>query len=109
MLDFLARLIGLGLMIGGIGFLASSVVLGTFTLAYLPASGSVLLCIAGILTLTKLPEYRSWGWILITVGVVISFVSGGIIVTSTSLLSFLLAFSSLSVGYQLFSTGRIRF
>ena len=103
----LTRFIGLGLMLGGVGFLASSIVLGTFHLMYLPASGSLLLCIAGILALTKFQA--SWGWILITIGIVIAFASGGLIITSTSLLSFMLAFGSLSIGYQLFTSGRVRF
>ena len=103
----LTRFLGLALLIGGVAFLASSVVLGTFHLMYLPASGSLLLCIAGILALTKL--HASWGWILITIGIVIAFASGGIIVTSTSLLSFMLAFGALSMGYQLFTSGRVRF
>jgi hypothetical protein len=107
MLWILTRLIGLGLMLAGIGFLASCLILGTFHLTYLPASGSLLLSIAGILALTKLRA--SWGWILITVGIVIAFASGGIIITSTSLLSFMLAFGALSVGYQLFTSGRVRF
>ncbi len=103
----LTRFLGLALLLGGVAFLASSVVLGTFHLMYLPASGSLLLCIAGILALTKL--HASWGWILITVGIVIAFASGGIIITSTSLLSFMLAFGALSMGYQLFTSGRVRF
>jgi hypothetical protein len=107
MIFFLTRLLGLALLLGGVGFLSSSVILGTFTLAYLPASGSVLLCIAGVLVLTKL--HQAWGWIPITVGIVIAFASGGLIVTSTSLLSFMLAFGCLSTGYQLFTTGRVRF
>lgn len=49
MMFILTRLIGLGLMLGGVGFLSSSVILGTLSLGYLPASGSVLLCIDGIL------------------------------------------------------------
>lgn len=57
--------------------------------------------------LTKLQQ--SWGWILITIGIVIAFASGGLIVTSTSLLSFMLAFAALSSGYQLFTSGRVRF
>jgi hypothetical protein len=103
----LTRFLGLALLIGGVAFLASSVVLGTFHLMYLPASGSLLLCIAGILALTKF--HASWGWILITIGIVIAFASGGIIITSTSLLSFMLAFGALSMGYQLFTSGRVRF
>ena len=46
-------------MLAGIGFLASCLILGTFHLTYLPASGSLLLSIAGILALTKLRA--SWG------------------------------------------------
>jgi hypothetical protein len=107
MMWILTRFLGLALMLGGIFFLASSIFIGTFHLMYLPASGSLFLCIAGILVLTKL--HQSWGWILITVGILIAFASGGLIITSTSLLSFMLAFGALSAGYQLFTSGRVRF
>lgn len=101
------KLIGLALMLGGIGFLSSSVVLGTFTILYLPALGSVLSVIAGVLTLTYGRASRNLGWILITVGVVMAFASGGIVLQSMTLLSFLLAFGAISAGYQLFTDGKI--
>lgn len=101
------KLIGLALMLGGIAFLSSSVVLGTFTILYLPAMGSVLLVIAGVLTLTYGRANRNLGWILITVGVVMAFLSGGIVLQSMTLLSFLLAFGAISAGYQLFTAGKI--
>lgn len=101
------KIVGLALMLGGIGFLSSSVVLGTFTIMYLPAMSSVLLVIAGVLTLTYGRDNRNLGWILITVGIVMAFASGGIVLQSMTLLSFLLAFSAISAGYQLFSDGRV--
>ncbi|HEY9674446.1 MAG TPA: FHA domain-containing protein [Waterburya sp.] len=101
------KLTGLALMLGGIGFLSSSVVLGTFTILYLPALGSIVLVIAGVFTLTYGCDYRNLGWILITVGVVMAFASGGIVLHSMTLLSFLLAFGVISGGYQLFTAGRV--
>lgn len=104
---FFTKFIGLALMLGGLAFLSSSVVLGTFTIMYLPAMGSVLLVIAGVLTLTYGRANRNLGWILITVGVVMAFASGGIVLQSMTLLSFLLAFGAISAGYQLFTAGKI--
>ncbi|HEY9612606.1 FHA domain-containing protein, partial [Allocoleopsis sp.] len=101
------KLVGLALMLGGLAFLSYSVVLGTFTILYLPAMGSVLLVIAGVLTLTYGRANRNLGWILITVGVVMAFLSGGIVLQSMTLLSFLLAFGAISAGYQLFTAGKI--
>jgi hypothetical protein len=74
---------------------------------YLPAMGSILLVIAGVLTLTYGRANRNLGWILITVGVVMAFLSGGIVLQSMTLLSFLLAFGAISAGYQLFTAGKI--
>jgi hypothetical protein len=105
--DFFTNFLGLALMLGGLAFLSSSVVLGTFTIMYLPAMGSVLLVIAGVLTLTYGRANRNLGWILITVGVVMAFLSGGIVLQSMTLLSFLLAFGAISAGYQLFTAGKI--
>ena len=101
------KLVGLALMLGGIAFLSSSVILGTLSIMYLPAMGSVLLVIAGVLTLTYGRANRNLGWILITIGVVMAFLSGGIVLQSMTLLSFLLAFGAISAGYQLFTAGNI--
>lgn len=105
--DIFTKLLGLGLMLGGLAFLSSSVVLGTFTILYLPALGSVLFVIAGVLTLSYGRANRNLGWILITVGVVMAFASGGIVLQSMTLLSFLLAFGAISSGYQLFTSGKV--
>jgi hypothetical protein len=94
-------------MLGGVGFLASAITIGTFHLLYIPAAGSLALCVAGIMVLTKM--HKPWGWLLITAGILLAFFSGGIIITATSLLSFLLAFGALSCGYQMFTSGRVRF
>lgn len=101
------KIVGLALMLGGICFLSSSIVLGTFTIMYLPAMSSVLLVIAGVLTLTYGRDNHNLGWILITVGLVMAFASGGIVLQSMTLLSFLLAFGAISAGYQLFTDGRV--
>jgi len=101
------RLLGLALMLGGLGFLSSSIVLGSFTLMYIPALGSILVVTAGVLTLTYGRANRNLGWILIAVGVVAAFASGGIVLHSMTLLSFLLAFAGMSAGYQLFTAGSV--
>lgn len=101
------KLVGLALMLGGIGFLSSSVVLNTFTIMYLPAMSSVFLVIAGVLTSTSGRDYRNLGWILITVGIVMAFAGGGIVLQPITLLAFLLALGAISAGYQLFTDGRV--
>lgn len=101
------KCIGLALMLGGIGFLSSSVILGIFTVMYSPALGSFLVVIAGVLTLTYGRANRNLGWILITLGVVMAFFSDGIVLQSMTLLSFMLAFVALSAGYDLFTCGKV--
>jgi pSer/pThr/pTyr-binding forkhead associated (FHA) protein len=103
----LTRLVGLALMLAALGFLSSSVALGTFRIMYLPAMGSVLLVTAGVLTLSYGRTNHNLGGILIAVGVVMAFASGGIVLPSITLLSFLLEFGAFSAGYQLFTSGRV--
>jgi hypothetical protein len=74
---------------------------------YIPALGSILVVTAGVLTLTYGRANRNLGWILIAVGVVAAFASGGIVLHSMTLLSFLLAFAGMSAGYQLFTAGSV--
>lgn len=109
MLWILTRLIGFALMMAGIFFLSSSIIIGGCWLVHIPALASVLFGVAGVLTLTFLRPIRNLGWILITIGIVLAFASGCIFITPISLFSFLLAFLCLSIGYQLFTSGRIRF
>jgi pSer/pThr/pTyr-binding forkhead associated (FHA) protein len=96
------RLLGLALMLGGIVFLAGSITIGGILNAPL-----IIFCIAGILVLQYGGAIRHLGWVLIGVGVAIAIASGTIVLAPISLLGFLLAASAFSVGYQLFTVGKV--
>ncbi len=98
------QFLGLGLMLGGVGFLAFNIRMGIF-LIYPPATGSLLLCGAGVLVLEKIRA--AWGWIFITAGILLALFTGVIFLMAISLLPFLLAFGAISYGYRLFTTGRV--
>lgn len=101
----LTRLSGLALMCAGIASLANSIIIITPKPIGAPA---VLLCVCGILTLIYSSSHSREGWILIGLGIVVTFASGVIILVPTSLLAFMLGFLGFSMGFQLFTTGRIR-
>ncbi len=109
----LIKLIGLILLFTGLYFFAQNII---FVSAYysfsrsLPATASVLAIIAGAFTLVFFHrEARNLGWILLGIGIVLVFLSGGVIFRSTSLWNLLVAFTALTVGYKLFNQGRINF
>jgi hypothetical protein len=103
--SFFTKLIGLGLMLGGLGFLSSSIIIGSAGLIY--NTPLVVLGIAGILALNYGGSNRNLGWVLIGVGLAIAIASGGIAIVPMTLLSFLLATGSFSTGYQLFTAGKV--
>lgn len=102
---FISKLLGLVLMLAGLGFLTSSLVIGSAGFIYntpLIALGTV-----GILILTYGGSNRRFGWVLIGIGVAIAIGSGGIFIVPITLFSFLLASGAFSAGYQLFTSGKI--
>lgn len=104
MMRFLAKLIGLILMIAGIIFFFKFIAIWNFfTLEHRPVGWSVPLIVAGVFVLIKLREYRILGWLLIAVGIVIPFTTGipGTIFRSIIFFPFLLAFGTFTAGYQL--------
>ncbi len=103
--SFFTKILGLGLMLGGLGFLSSSIIIGSAGLIY--NTPLVVLGIAGILTLNYGGSNRNLGWVLIGVGLAIAIASGGIAIVPMTLLSFLLATGSFSTGYQLFTAGKV--
>ena len=101
----IGKLLGLVLMLAGLGFLSSSLVIGSVGFIY--NTPLVVLGIAGILTLSYGGSNRRFGWVLIGIGVAIAIGSGGIAIVPITVFSFLLAFGAFSTGYQLFTTGKI--
>jgi hypothetical protein len=110
----LGKLIGLCLILVGIYFLGQNIIFTTQTAAYwwrdISAAGSVIAVVAGILILLYAPRgAKETGWLLVGLGILLVFVSGGVILRPTSLWTLFLAFVSLAGGYQLIRTGRIYF
>ena len=108
------KLIGLLFFLGGIYFLGQNIV---FTTRYSPywtrdISGvvSVLSTVGGAVALIYgAKDIRLFGWFLVGFGILMAFLSGGIIVRPTSLWTLFLCFASFSLGFQLMKSGRFRF
>ncbi|QSJ14796.1 hypothetical protein JYQ62_23240 [Nostoc sp. UHCC 0702] len=112
--NLLIKVIGLILLITGIYFLGQNIIFASGYYSYfyrsLPATGSVLAIMAGVFALVFFRrETGNLGWILLSIGIVLVFLSGGVILRPTSLWNFLIAFTGLAVGYKLLNQGRIRF
>jgi hypothetical protein len=106
--QLLTKLIGLALMLVGIYFLGQNIIFTTQVAPYwwrdIPAASSVIAILSGILILLfARPGTRNTGWILVGLGIVLVFLSGGVVLKPTSLWTFFLAFVSLIGGYRLFT------
>jgi hypothetical protein len=110
----MSTILGLALIITSIYFLGQNII---FTSHYYsswwqetPAAASVLALLAGICSLTCWRQTMgNWGWILIAIGIVLVFVSGGVVLQPTSLWTFFVSMLGFTSGYQLLTKGRIRF
>ncbi|MEH2307847.1 MULTISPECIES: hypothetical protein [unclassified Nostoc] len=110
----LIKLIGLILFFTGLYFFGQNII---FVSGYyipfssrLPATASVLAIMAGVFTLVFYRrEASQLGWILLGIGIVLVFLSGGVIFRSTSLWNLFVAFGALATGYKLLNEGRINF
>jgi hypothetical protein len=110
----MSKVLGIALIVLGIYFLGQNIIFATTFSPYvwrdIPAAGSVIAIMTGIISLLFFPRQTgSLGWILLMIGVVLVFLSGGVILRPTSLWSFFVAFASLAGGFQLMTQGRIRF
>jgi hypothetical protein len=110
----MSRLLGIALLIIGIYFLGQNIIFTTHYSPYfwrdIPAAASVLAIMGGVISLLFFSrETGNLGWILLGVGAVLVFLSGGVILRPTSLWSFFVAFATLAAGFQLITQGRIRF
>lgn len=109
----MARLLGILLLLIGIYFLGQNIIFASHYSPYfwrdIPAAGSVLAIMAGVISLLFFREtVGNFGWLLLIVGVVLVFLSGGVILKPTSLWNFFTAFVALAGGFQLITQGRIR-
>lgn len=108
------RLIGFILLLAGVYFLGQNIIFASHIYPYywrnLPAMGSVLAIMGGVICLIFFRrETGNFGAILLGLGVVFVFLSGGVILRPTSLWNFLVGFMALAGGYNLLNEGRIRF
>jgi hypothetical protein len=112
----MGRFLGITLFILGIYFLGQDIVFTSHYYSYpyywrdIPAVGSVLAIMVGIISILFFSrETGNFGWISLGIGVVLVFLSGGVILQPTSLWKFFIAFVALAGGFQLMTQGRIRF
>ncbi len=110
----LTKIIGLFLLIAGIYFLGQNIIFTTHYSRYfwrdVPAAASVLAIMGGVVSLLFFREtLGNLGGILLIFGVVLVFLSGGVVLRPTSLWTFFLAFTALVGGFQLITQGRVRF
>lgn len=110
---FLAMLVGLFLLLVGVYFLGQNIIFTTQTAGYwwrdISGTGSALCVVAGtLLLLSRWRNVREMGWLLVGLGILLVFVSGGVILRPTSLWTLFLSFFAFWSGMQLITTGRIR-
>lgn len=108
------KILGLLLLIAGIYFLGQNIMFSTYYSPFfwrnLPAIGSVLAIIGGTVSLICFPRQTgTLGWILIAMGILFVFLSGGVALRPTSLWNFMIAFAALVSGYKLMTERSSRF
>ncbi|GAC1482309.1 MAG: hypothetical protein NVS2B14_21330 [Chamaesiphon sp.] len=70
---------------------------------------AILATMGGIISIIFFgKELGSLGWILLGIGVVLVFLSGGLILRGTPMWDFIIAFAAMAGGYQLMTQGRIK-
>ncbi|MGG6295371.1 hypothetical protein ACQ4M4_13350 [Leptolyngbya sp. AN02str] len=109
------KLIGLCLILAGIYFLGQNIIFTTRFSAYywwrsIPATGSVLSTLSGVVILVcARRSVKDLGWVLVGLGILMAFLSGGLVLQPTSLWTFFVAAIAMVSGYQLLTFGRVRF
>jgi hypothetical protein len=110
----MSTILGLSLIIVSIYFLGQNIMFTTH--AYYSwwqktsATVSVLALVAGISSLTFWRrELGSFGWIFVAIGIILVVMNGAVILRPTSLWTFFVAMLAFASGYQLLTSGRIRF
>jgi hypothetical protein len=108
------KLIGILFLLAGTYVLGQNVIFSTYFSPFfwgnLPAVGSVLSLMIGIICLVIFPrQTKSFGWIFPVAGIVSVFLRSGVSLKPTSLWNFVLAFTALTVGYRLLTARSLRF
>jgi hypothetical protein len=110
----MSQLFGIVLLLAGLYFLGQNIMFSTSYSPYfwrsLPAQGSVLAIMGGVISLLVFPRQTGkFGWVLLIFGVVLVFLSGGIFPEANEPLELLIAFTALIAGFKLLTEGRLRF
>jgi hypothetical protein len=110
----MSTILGLALIIISIYFLGQNIDFTTHAYSSwwqkTSATGSVLALMAGICSLTFWRrQMGSFGWIFIALGIVLVFLNSAVVLKPTSLWTFCVAMLAFASGYQLLTSGRIRF
>lgn len=113
-MKILIKLLGLLLMLLGVYFLGQNIYFTTNPSPYwsrgVKADSSILFLTSGVFMLFLLPkDAKLLGGIAIVIGITLVFWSGNVLLIPTSLWQFILSISSLTMGYKLFSSSRLRF
>jgi hypothetical protein len=106
----MTNILGLALIIASVYFLGQNIVFTTYYSWWhrTSATGAVLALVAGVGSLTLWRrEMGSWGWILIALGIILVFLSGGVVLQPTSLWTFCVSMLAFCSGYQLLTRGKI--
>jgi hypothetical protein len=105
-MNLFIRVVGFLIMILGIKFLAGSLIIGSAGFIYnLP---TVLLVVAGVTILNYGWGDRRFGWLLIIIGIVVAFASGGIAIVPVTLFAFGVAMLAIVNGYSMLSSGKVK-
>jgi len=107
------RYLGIPLIGLGIYLLGENIIFSTGYLRGWWRDGSAAFAVvsmaAGVLTVLYATEkqVKQAGLVLVAMGIIAVFITGGVFLRPTSLVQFLAGICALASGYQLFTTGRI--
>lgn len=108
---FLSKLGGLFLLLIGIYFLGQNILFTTYVTRSwwrdISAAASVIATVVGVLVLLFGGRNRPFGWILVGLGILLVFVSGGVVLKPTSLWTLFISLIASIGGWSLLRTGRI--
>lgn len=108
------KLLGILFLLAGIYFLGRNIIFSTYYSPFfwrnLPAFGSIIAIMGGTISLIFFPrQTKHCGWLLLIAGVILVFLTGSVSLRPTSLWNFLVAFSSIAIGYKLLISRRFQF
>ena len=75
----------------------------------LTASGSAIACMGGVLSVFVFQQRTTTlGWLLLGLGVLLVYLSGGMLLKPIAMLTFIASFAAMAYGHQLMKRRRIR-